>query len=264
MAQAREAGNSRSAAQARPPLVLAGLTLLSMLGCVAAAAWIYLNVPPAITAAEGAARAEIARVQGVTDQLASSEIAVGIAGGDYGEVQETLARHEAAGYVTRAVVVNAAGKSVAAVGGVEGLRVGDPVSGELRGAARTIAIAIGAQNLGQLLILVTPAPLAVPASKVIRDLPVAAMLVAALALMSAGSVVWLWREARTRVEGMRRHAAAAEARAKTAGLSDQYPAMMDMGPSTLQDMESELRKRVADLRERRGHAVGGPNSDERG
>ena len=264
MAQAREAGTSRSAALARPPLVLAGLTLLSMLGCVAAAVWIYLKAPPAIAAAEGAARAEIARVQGVADQLASSEIAVGLAGGDYGEVQETLARHEAAGYVTRAVVINAAGKSVAAVGGVEGLRVGDPVSAELLGAARKIGIAIGAQNLGQLLILATPTPLAVPASRVIRDLPVAAMLVAALALMSAGSVVWLWREARTRADLMRRRAAADEARAKEPALADQYPAMMDMGPSTLQDMESELRKRVAELRERRMHEVGGPSSDERG
>ena len=264
MEQAREAGKSRPTAFARPPLVLAGLTLLSMLGCVAAAAWIYLNVPPAIAGADGAARAAIARVQGVADKLASAEIAVGLAGGDYGEVQETLARHEAAGYVTRAVVINAADKSVAAVGGVEGLRVGDPVSGELRGAARTIAISIGSQTLGQLLILATPAPLAVPPGKAIRDLPVAAMLVAALALISAGSVIWLWREARTRAEVMGRRAAAAEARAKTARLSDQYPAMMDMGPSTLQDMESELRKRVAELRERREHAAAGPSSDERG
>lgn len=82
--------------------------------------------------------------------------------------------------------------------------------------------------------------------------------------MSAGAGVWRWREARTRADLMRRRAAAVEASARKAALADQYPVMMDMGPSTPQAMESELRKRDAELRKRRMHEVGGPSSDERG
>lgn len=253
--RASKTGKSRSTDKARPSSALAVLALLSMLGCAAAAAWIHLDVAPRLVRAGDVVRAEVARKQSVADTLVSNGLAHGLAGGDYGEVQESLTQYQGAGYLTRAVVVNASGKSVAVVGGSEGLQIGEAVPAQMLAAGRLLNLSVGVQSLGQLLILNAPAAAADSLNKEIAGLRVAAILVGALALISAGAVVWLRREARRDIDAVRRSSARARAESKAAELpAFSEHGLQDLGQSTMQDIESELRKRVAESRARRAAA----------
>ena len=262
MAQARASQDrkSRSTDKTRSSSALAVLALLSMLGCAAAAAWIHWDVAPRVIQAGDSLRAEIVRRQSVADALVSNGIAHGLAGGDYGEVQETLAQHQSAGYLKRAVVINASGKIVAVVGSLEGLQIGESAPSGMLAAGRPINLSLGSQSLGQLLILAAPAATADSLNKEVAGLRVASILVAALALISAGAVVWLRREYRRDVDAARR----SSSRAKTESAAAELPTfsergLQDLGPSTMQDIESELRKRVAESRLRRASAAGDPS-----
>lgn len=250
----------RRGSDAPPQQILPVLALLSMLGCTAALAWIFWGVSPGLLESGTATRAEVARMQVLTDKLVASELAVGLAGGDYGEVQETLNRHESVGFLTSGVVVNGVGKSVAAVGAVPGLSVGDPLPAPLQNAGRGINIVLGPQTLGRLVILGAPVAVADATAKAVAGLRAAVLLAAVFALLSAVAVVWLWREALLRARASRLRAiAAAEARARAreaSQLSRQEEMLAELGPATLQMMESELRKRVAESRERRGPMTG--------
>ena len=114
--------------------------------------------------------------------------------------------------------------------------------------------------LGRLVILSAPAAVADATAKAVAGLRAAALLAAVFAVLSTGAVIWLWREAVLRTRASRLRAlAAAEARAKAREadqLSRQEEILTEMGPATLQIMESELRKRVAESRERRGPMTG--------
>ena len=259
MAQARTAqvGKSRSTDKARSWSALAVLALLSMLGCAAAAAWMHWDVAPRVVQAGNVLRAEIMRTQSVADALVSNGIAHGLAGGDYGEVQETLAQHQSAGYLTRAAVINASGKIVAVVGSLEGLQIGEAAPSGLLAAGRPINLSLGSQSLGQLLILAAPPATADSLNKEVAGLRVASILVAALAVLSAGAVVWLRRESRRDIETARRSASRARAESAVAELpAFSERSLQDLGPSTMQDIESELRKRVAESRLRRAAPTG--------
>lgn len=254
-------GGERRGSDAPPQLILLVLALLSMLGCTAALAWIFWGVSPGLLESGNGTRAEVVRLQTLTDKLVASELAVGLAGGDYGEVQETLNRHESVGYLASGVVVNGVGKSVAAVGAVPGLSVGDPLPAQMQNAGRSITIVLGPQTLGRLVILAAPVAPADATAKTVAGLRATALLAALCAVLSAGAVIWLWREAvlRTRASRLRAIAAAeARAKAREAGQMSRPPdqILSDMGPATLQIMESELRKRVAESRERRGPMTG--------
>ncbi len=259
MAKQAQPGGRRGS-DAPPHLILLVLALLSMLGCTAILAWIFWGVSPGFIESGNGSRVEIARLQALTDKLVASELAVGLAGGDYGEVQETLNRHESVGFLASGVVVNSVGKSVAAVGPVPGLSVGDPLPPQMQNAGRSINIVLGPQALGRLVILSAPAAVADGTAKAVAGLRAAALLAAVFAVLSTGAVIWLWREAvlRTRASRLRAVAAAeARARAREADqLSRQEEILTEMGPATLQIMESELRKRVAESRERRGPMTG--------
>ena len=243
----------RRGSDAPPQQILPVLALLSMLGCTAALAWIFWAVSPGLLESGTATRAEVARMQVLTDKLVTSELAVGLAGGDYGEVQETLNRHESVGFLTSGVVVNGVGKSVAAVGAVPGLSVGDPLPAPLQNAGRSINIVLGPQTLGRLVILGAPVAVADATAKAVAGLRAAVLLAAVFALLSAVAVVWLWREALLRARASRLRAIAAAAARQ---LSRQEERLAELGPATLQMMESELRKRVAESRERRGPMTG--------
>ena len=259
MAQARASQDrkSRSTDKTRSSSALAGLALLSMLGCAAAAAWMHWDVAPRVIQAGDGLRAEIVRRQSVSDAQVSNGIAHGLAGGDYGEVQETLAQHQSAGYLTRALVINASGKIVAVVGSLEGLQIGEAASSDMLAAGRPINLSLGSRSLGQLLILAAPAATADSLNKEVAGLRVASILVAALALISAGAVVWLRRESRRDIEAARRSSSRARAESAAAELpAFAERGLRDLGPTTMQDIESELRKRVAESRLRRASATG--------
>ncbi|MBL8379494.1 MAG: hypothetical protein JNM79_16615 [Burkholderiales bacterium] len=235
-----------------------------MLACAAAAAWLHLDVAPRVAGAGAALRAELARTQSVSDALVSNGLAHGLAGGDYGEVQESLTQYQRAGFLTRALVINASGKSVAVVGSLEGLRIGEVVPAQILATGRQINLSAGAQNLGQLLILGAPAAGADSLSKETQGLRLAAILVGALALISAGAVVWLRREALRDIDNALRGASRARAERKAAELpafSEQD--LQDIGRSTMQSIESELRKRIAESRARRSGTAGDASPAER-
>ena len=259
MAQAQEGQVSRRG-DTPPQVALLVLALLTMLGCMGALAWIFWGVSPAVAESANGMRAALKRVQGLADNLVASELAVGLANGDYGEVQETLNRHQSVGFLSQGVVQNSAGKSVAAIGTVAGLRMGEPVPEALAATGRGIDILQGSRSLGRLLVLAVPAGATEGAAKGATGLRAALILAAVLALMSAGTVIWLWLDLRARTRASRLRAeAAVQARMKP--LDDERtsrpPAGMDeMSSTTLQFMETELRKRLAEARERRGLMTG--------
>lgn len=261
MAKEAQPGGRRGS-DTPPQLILPVLALLSLLGCSAALLWIFWGVSPGLLESGTATRAEVARLQVLTDKLVASELAVGLAGGDYGEVQETLNRHEIVGFLASGVVVNSVGKSVATVGVVPDLSVGDPLPPQMQNAGRSINIVLGPQALGRLVILSAPAAVADATAKAVAGLRAAVLLATVFAVLSAVAVIWLWREAVLRTRASRLRAiAAAEARAKAREVDElarHEQNVTDMGPATLQIMESELRKRVAESRDRRGPVTDGP------
>ena len=254
-----------------PQAALLWLALATMLGCMAALAWIFWGVSPAVTESGNAMRAGLQRVQTLADNLVASELAVGLTNGDYGEVQETLNRHLSVGYLVRGVVQNSAGKSVAAVGEVAGMRIGEAVPQALLDAGRSVDILQGSRSQGRLIILAVPVAPTEGIGKGIAGLRAALMLAAVLALMSAGAVVWLWFDLRSRTRASRLRAEAAvqaHMKARDGELSSQpAPNTEAMSSTTLQFMETELRKRLAEARERRGPMTGevfNPNSTSPG
>jgi len=239
---------------------LLALALITMLACMAALGWIFWGVSPALNESANGARAALQRVQTLADGLVASELAVGLANGDYGEVQETLNRHQAVGFLSRGVVQNSAGKSVAAVGTVAGLRMGEAMPAALQSAGRAIDVTQGARSIGRLVVLAVPEGANESWGKGTAGLRAALILAATLALMSAGAVIWLWRDLRTRKRASRlRAAAAVQARMKSHDSGRALPpsgGMDEMSRTTLQFMETELRKRLAEARERRGPMTG--------
>lgn len=256
MPQAATAPPARSKS-ARPATVLTLLAILPMLACAGMAAWLYLVIAPEATRASGAQRAETARAQAGADLVVVDSLAHAMAGGDYGEVQETLTRIEGTRFLTRAVVTNAANRIVAIAGDPAGARVGEPAV-DLPPGGRRLALASGGRALGQLLILAAPEALPDNSARIAADLRAVALLTAVFALLSAIAISWLWWERRNAARAARAPAAprplAETATTVLQARLERPPA--DAGPGTLQDIEAELRKRVAVSRERRGF----PNS----
>ncbi|MFN0164162.1 MAG: hypothetical protein ACKVQQ_23240 [Burkholderiales bacterium] len=238
--------------KADPGFGLVVLALLSLLACGAAAVWMHYSVAARVLAAGDALRAEIVGNQSVSDALVTLGLVQGLAGGDYGEVQEMLTRYQGTGYLTNAVVINASGKGVAIVGGVEGLQVGDTVTPQMLASGKLIDLTLGAQKLGQLLVFAKQKTGPDTLNKEVAGMRIATILVALLALISAGAVIWLRQEFLRAVDAARKGSSRSKTPPMVADLrafSEQD--LRDIGQSTMQDIETELRKRVAASRERR-------------
>ena len=257
MAKSTVAPKSRRAASHRPPTALALLAALPMLACIALAAWLHWAVAPEAAQSSAGLRAEITRARAMTDSVVVESLAHTLAGGDYGEVQETLARYENVNYLSRALVTNAADKIVAAVGDAEGARMGEAVPQPLLRSGRRIAITTGGRGMGYLLILAPHTPAPDETSRTAANLRAVALFVALFALLSASAIAWLWWEARNAARLMRTKIARPIEEIPTQVLQDRLDRPThDAGPQTLQHIESELRKRVALSREKRA----APNS----
>jgi hypothetical protein len=188
-------------------------------------------------------------------------------------VQDVLVRSERAGYLTRALVVNAANRIVAAldkrsgsgqatgsgqIRGVEMLRIGDLAPDPIPNVGRKIDISLGSRYLGRLLILDARVAAIPSANDGAADLRAAATLMAALSLLAAGIVTWLWRRVRNGgiavPNGSPRAQGAATAMKLPGDTESLAPAGGKEGP---QDAKAELRRRLADSRARRDAPKGG-------
>ena len=167
------------------------LAVVRLLGW-ALTGWLFWSVAPSLAQAGSGVRASSAHTQSELDSLVASGIAGVLAGGDYGEVQEMLERFGNAGFFSSALVVNASGRVVAAVGNIAGVRTGDSVADQLWRQGRRADILLDTRKRGELLILATPANAVETVNALIAGLRAASMLVLALTLLAAAALAWYW------------------------------------------------------------------------
>lgn len=180
---------------------LLGLALLSTIGCFIAAAWLYSDAVPRTVQAAG--DTEIVRKRVMLDAVVGHGLSVALAGGDYGEVQEVMTRYESLGFFTGAAVTNVDNKIVAMVGKLEGMRIGDLMPNQTLRESRGIDLELGAGQLGKLLILAERVPPVGSADNGKATRRGAPILMAALAVLSAGIFIWLWWQMRERFNALR-------------------------------------------------------------
>lgn len=171
--------------------ILSVLAAVVLIGCVVTA-WLFWSVAPSLIQAGSGVRASSAHTQAELDTLVASGIAGVLAGGDYGEVQEMLERFGNAGFFTGALVVNASDRVVAAVGNIDGVRMGDTVAEPVWRKGRRTAIEFDARKRGELLILAAPANAVDSVNALIAGLRAASMLVFALTVLAAAALAWYW------------------------------------------------------------------------
>ena len=97
-------------------------------------------------------RADSAQLQTKADATMKQMVGKALAEGDYGEVQAELASFSSLNYFDSALVTNARGRVIAAIGPIQGIRMGDPLAAAAAGGARVIDLNQGAGLSGKLLV----------------------------------------------------------------------------------------------------------------
>ena len=138
-----------------------------------------------------AARAESLALHQMADATLVHAMSVAMATGDYGEAQTALNGFAALGYFESAVVVNPKGRIVALAGARTALRIGDAVSPETLASLRSLALKLGSEANGRLLLGDAKADASFAAGGLI--LRAAAALTALLALGLVALQVRRWR-----------------------------------------------------------------------
>ena len=124
------------------PVVLTALALgLLMAGIL----WALLQSATSL-------RTESAHLQAKADATMKQRVGKALAEGDYGEVQAELAQFATLKYFESALVTNTRGRVIAAVGLIQGMRMGDPLGAGVAGGARVIELNDTSGRKGQLLV----------------------------------------------------------------------------------------------------------------
>ncbi|HOB93525.1 MAG TPA: hypothetical protein PK306_01200 [Aquabacterium sp.] len=148
---------------AQPPRLVSRLSVVllacSMLMCL----WIAAMGLPELRRTTTLREAQLAKLQALADKTLVRGIGTAMSTGDYGDVQTVLSSYSSLGYFDGAAVVNVRQRVVALSGRTDQLRIGDPVPEETQRSAQAIELALGAERLGQLLIVPAP-PTLQPAS----------------------------------------------------------------------------------------------------
>ena len=141
------------------PRLLARLSVV-LLGCSALLAlWLAAAAVPDLRRTAAVREAQAARLQALADKTLVRGIGSAMSTGDYGDVQTALSSYASLGYFDGAAVVNVRQRVVALSGRTDQLRIGDPVPEVTQRSAQSIELALGAERLGQLLIVPAPASL---------------------------------------------------------------------------------------------------------
>ena len=147
------------AAAAQPPRLLSRLSVV-LLGCsTLLALWLAATTVPELRRSTALREAQVVRLQSLADKTLVRGIGTAMATGDYGDVQTVLSSYSSLGYFDGAAVVNVRQRVVALSGRTDQLRIGDPVPDDVQRNAQSIELALGAERLGQLVIVPAPATL---------------------------------------------------------------------------------------------------------
>lgn len=178
-----------SAQAPTPGLAWLGLGLM-VIGALLAT-WLAVAIVPELRRNAAARETQYTQLRALLDKTLVRGVATALATGDYGDVQTALGSFAALGYFDSAAVLNPRQRVVALSGATDPLRIGDEVPPQVRGSAQVIELVLGAERLGQLLIL--PAPAAPAAGGLPRHLE--PLLGGAALAAVAGALVSLlaWR-----------------------------------------------------------------------
>ncbi|MES2715363.1 MAG: hypothetical protein V4795_06340 [Pseudomonadota bacterium] len=144
------------AAVAAPPRLASRLSVVLLACSALMALWLAAMAVPELQRSTSQREAQLAKLQALADKTLVRGIGTAMGTGDYGDVQTALSAYSSLGYFDGAAVVNVRQRVVALSGRTDQLRIGDPVSEDAQRNAQTIELALGAERLGQLLIV--PAP----------------------------------------------------------------------------------------------------------
>ena len=141
-------------------------------------------------------RTESAHLQAKADATMKQRVGKALAEGDYGEVQAELAQFAALKYFDSALVTNARGRVIAAVGSVQGMRMGDPLAAGVAVGSRVIELNDTTGRKGQLLVWeqTALAATALGGTGLSRN----ALLIAAGTTAAAAAAALLWQRRQRR------------------------------------------------------------------
>ncbi len=142
-----------------PPRLLSRLAVVLMACSAAVLLWVAATALPELRRSSGLREAQLARLQALADKTLVRGVGTAMSSGDYGDVQTVLSSYSSLGYFDGAAVVNVRQRVVALSGRTDQLRIGDPVPPEVQRTAQAIDLSLGAERLGQLLVVPAPATL---------------------------------------------------------------------------------------------------------
>ncbi|OGB06331.1 MAG: hypothetical protein A3E25_00275 [Burkholderiales bacterium RIFCSPHIGHO2_12_FULL_69_20] len=161
---------------------------LALIGALLAGGLVLTTVPE-LRRQLAERETQLTQARALADKTLARGMATALATGDYGDVQTALGGFAALGYFDGAAVINQRQRVVALSGGTDPLRIGDAVPPAVQSSAQVVALVLGSDRLGQLLILPAPAPPA--AAGLPRQL---VPLAAGAALAAAGAALALLLE----------------------------------------------------------------------
>lgn len=147
-------GNEAQPAQA--PRLASRLSVVLLACSALMALWLAAAALPELRRTTTVREAQLTKLQGLADKTLVRGIGTAMSTGDYGDVQTALSQYSSLGYFDGAAVVNVRQRVVALSGRTDQLRIGDPVPEDTQRNAQAIELTLGAERLGQLLIV--PAP----------------------------------------------------------------------------------------------------------
>lgn len=153
-AQAPLAWSQAAAEPASPARGLVAGALGLSLVATGLAAWLALSSLPGVRADAQATTAQATRLRAMTDETLNHALAVALASGDYGEVQNQLSNFESLGYFRGALITNVRQRVVAIAGQVDDtLRIGIELPEGTVPKAQARDLSQGAERFGRLVVL---------------------------------------------------------------------------------------------------------------
>lgn len=143
----------------QPPRLVSRLSVVLLACSMLMALWLAAVVLPELRRTTTQRETQLAKLQSLADKTLVRGIGTAMGTGDYGDVQTVLSSYSSLGYFDGAAVVNVRQRVVALSGRTDQLRIGDPVPEDTQRSAQSIELALGAERLGQLLIVPAPSTL---------------------------------------------------------------------------------------------------------
>ena len=176
------------------PQLMARLSVVLLACSALMALWLAAAAVPELQRSTATREAEVAKLRALADKTLVRGVGTAMSTGDYGDVQTVLSSYSSLGYFDGAAVVNLRQRVVALSGHTDQLRIGDPVPEDAQRNAQSIELALGAERLGQLLIL--PAPATLQPAQMPAWVPPLAWGAAGTALAALGAALLAMRRRR--------------------------------------------------------------------